>query len=195
MAFVGADIPFVGGSYEAPMVLQDAQRLINWYTEMSASGNPKQALALLGCPGLNPVASTQTGAVRGFWTLPGGTTALAVTGNMLYLLTITVPATQSSIAQFSVTTIGTLLTNNGPVVMRDNGVLFGGFGGYVLMVDGVYCYYYRIAGAGTYVFTGGTTIASTTVTVPGVLPSGLLIGAGVTIADSGLAIPYTANIA
>src|ERR1700752_1275235 len=96
MSFVGADIPFVGGSYEASMTLQDTERCINFFCEKSGAPNSKEVLALLGCPGLNPLASTQTGAVRGFWVLPGSNAALAVTGNTLYLVTITVPATQVS---------------------------------------------------------------------------------------------------
>src|SRR5579863_2686596 len=159
--FQGADIPFVGGAYEATVTLQATERLINWYCEKAGTPTAKEVLALLGCPGLNPLVSTQTGAVRGFWVLPGSQAALAATGNTLYLVTITVPATQVSPPSFSVASVGTLLTNNGPVVMRDNGVLQAGLGGFVLIVDGIYGYYYLIAGV-TYTvsFQGALTSGS-----------------------------------
>lgn len=188
--FVGADIPFVGGSYEAPMVLQDAERLINWYCEVSGSPDAKEVIALLGCPGLNPVASTQTGAVRGMWVLPGSTQALAVAGNMLYLVTIQVPATQTQPPQFSVTTVGTLLTNTGPVSMRDNGVLQNGLGGYCIIVDGLYCYYYLLSGVQySFSFTASLSIASATITFPGNLPNGLLCSPKAVLSDTGGVIP------
>ena len=49
-------------------------------------------------------------------------------------------------AAVSLTQVGDLLTNSGPVVMRDNGVLTLGLGGYVLIVDGTFGYYYLLSG-------------------------------------------------
>ena len=190
MAFEGTDFGFVGGSYEAAMVLQDAQRLINWYVEIDPNPKAKEELALLGAPGLNPVASTQTGAVRGMWVLPGSQQALVVTGNMLYLMTITVPATQTSIPQYAVTAVGTLLTNSGPVVMRDNGVLQNGLGGYCLIVDGQYGYYYLLSGVPySNKFLGSLSINSPTITFPGNLPNGLIVASTPTLSDTGGVIP------
>src|ERR1700689_4316241 len=117
-----------------PMTLQDAQDAINWYCEISSEKGAKEPIALLGVPGKNPVATTQVGQVRGAWVLPGGSTALVVTGNTLYLVTMTVPATTTSIPQFAVASVGTLLTNSGPVCIRDNGVLVNGLGGYAIIV-------------------------------------------------------------
>lgn len=171
------------------MLLQDAETCINFYVEMAEVQNPKQALALLATPGLNPILNTKTGPCRGFWVLPGNATALMVTADTLFLITMTVPETQNSIAQFSVTTIGTLLTNSGPVVIRDNGVVFGGKGGYAVIVDGTYGYYYRIAGAGSISFTAGVTNTTTAMTLPGSLPIGLLIGAGCTLSAASGFIP------
>lgn len=191
----GVDWGFVGQAYEAPMLLQDAQRCINWYCEVTESKDSKMPIALLGCPGLNPLAQPGSAtSVRGCWPLPGGTQCLWVIGNALWLQTVTVPATQSAIAQFSYAQVGTLLTNNGPVSIRDNGVVFGGQGGYAVIVDGTYGYFYRIAGAGTVSFTGGVTSTSTTITLPGSLPIGLIIGAGVTLTDSAAAIPANTTI-
>lgn len=176
MAGKGYDPGFVGVSYQAPMTLQDAENAINWYIEVAEVDGAKEPIALLGTPGLNAIISTQVGPVRGLWPLPGGLTALCVTGNTVYLIKTTVPATQSSIAQFSATAVGTMLTNSGPVVIRDNGVIFNGQGGYAIIVDGsTTAYYYNIAGPSTVSFAGGVTNGSTLVSLPGVLPSGLVI--------------------
>ena len=191
----GTDFGFVGASYEAAMVLQDAQRLINWFIEIDPNPRAKEMLALLGCPGLHPVASSQTGQVRGAWVLPGSQQALFVTGNTLYLMTITVPATQTSIPQYTVASVGTLLTNSGPVVMRDNGVLVNGVGGYCLIVDGIYGYYYLLSGTPYLnVFGGSLSIGSPTITFPGTLPNGLIVASTPTLSDTGGVIPANTTV-
>lgn len=189
-----ADFGFVGPAYEAPMLLQDAQRLINWYLEVSGDPRSKEPTALLGCPGLSPVASTKAGQVRGSWVLPGNQSALVVTADTVYLVTVTVPATQTSIAQFSVTSVGTLATNSGPVSIRDNGVAFGAKGGYAVIVDGANGYFYRLAGAGSVSFTAALTSGSATITPASGIPDGVVIGAGVTLTDSGGVIPANTTI-
>lgn len=150
MSYSGGDIGFVGQAYDAPDPYQDSQRLINWFVEASQDEKSKTAVALLGSPGLNVIQDlntltgaitlTATGGVRGAWVLPGGTQALIAVGTHVILMTMTVPATQTSIAQFSTANVGTLLTNSGPVVIRDNGA-----GGYGVLVDGPYGYTYNIA--------------------------------------------------
>jgi hypothetical protein len=184
----GFDPGIVGPSYQAPMLLQDAENAINYYLEVAEVDGAKEPVALLGTPGKNAIMTTQTGQVRGFWPLPGGLQALAVTGNMLYLVSTTVPATQTAIAQFSVTTVGTLLTNSGPVVMRDNGVVSNAKGGYVFIVDGLYWYYYAIVGvSNALTFTGGVSNTLFTLSLPGTLPAGLIISPGAVL--SGANIP------
>jgi hypothetical protein len=196
MPQVAEDPGIVGVSYQAPMTLQDAENAINWYVEVAEVEGAKEPVALLGTPGLNALASPATvGAVRGMWVLPGGTQFLFVVANALYVATLTVTATQSAIAQFSIAQVGTLLTNNGPVVIRDNGVVFSGKGGYAVIVDGQYGYYYRIAGAGTVTFTGALTLGSAIITLPGVLPTGILISPSAIVTDSGAAVPAGATIA
>src|SRR6185312_8104005 len=136
------------------MLLQDAQRLINWFVELDNSPGAKMPKALLGAPGLSPVISSLiTGPVRGAWVLPGNLSAIFVVGPNVYLINVTVPATQTSIAQFSATLLGSLLTNSGRVVIRDNGVLFNGLGGFVVLVDGQFGYFY-CPGNRTVTFTG-----------------------------------------
>jgi len=188
----GADFGFVGGAYEAPDLVQNAQRLINWYVEVGGE-EPKEPLALLGCPGLNPILGTQAGPVRGFWVLPGNATALVVTSNTVYLMSVTVPATQNAIAQFAIASVGTLLTNSGYVCIRDNGVLFGGLGGYAVLVDGTYGYLYRIAGAGTVTMQGSVTNGSFTLTPTGNLNYAFIVGA--TLSDAAVAIPPGTTVA
>jgi hypothetical protein len=189
---VGADFGFCGQSYAAPDIYQDRQVCINFYPEVSQSINSKgeqqggtsgskgAVIALLGCPGLLSITTLLANAeVRGCWVLPGNTQALFVAQNKCYVMTVTVPATQTSLPQFSVVQVGTLLTNNGQVCIRDNGA-----GGYAVIVDGPYLYYYRIAGAGTVTFTGGVTNTSTTMSVAAPLPAALIIAPSVTLTDS-----------
>lgn len=139
MSFEGGDFGFVGQSYTPSDPYQDSQRCINYYVEISQDDKSKTATALLGCPGLDEliyVANGSVGEVRGCWVLPGGTKAIVVCDNVVSMVQMTVPATQTSIAQFSRTIIYTgLLTNNGPVCIRDNGP-----GGYAVIVDGPYGY-------------------------------------------------------
>jgi hypothetical protein len=193
--FQGGDFGLVGGAYEAPDLLQDAQRLINWYVEIDNSPGAKMPIALLGAPGLKPIINTITGPVRGMWTLPGNKTMLYVVAASVYLATVTVSATSSSIAQFSTVKVGTLLTNSGRVVIRDNGVLFNGLGGYAVLVDGTYGYFYRIAGAGTITFTANLTVTTPTISFPvGVLvPNNLIVSSGF-ITDSAAALPASTTI-
>lgn len=190
--FEGSDIGFCGPAYEAPMLLQDAERCINWFLEVDKNPKAKMPYALLGAPGLNPIINTITGPVRGAWVLPGNLTALFVVAAVCYLATVTVSATQTNIAQFSVQQIGTLLTNAGRVVIRDNGVLFNGLGGYAVLVDGTNGYFYRIAGAGSVTFTGNLTSGTPTISFSGgqLVPNYLLVSSGA-ITDSLGGIPST----
>jgi hypothetical protein len=190
MAFQGADPGIVGGSYPATLILQDTQRTINFYPEKSPEPRSKETIALLGCPGLNTLIATQLGAVRGMWVLPGAVTALVVTGNTLYLITNTVPGINGASPLFTATVVGTLLTSLGPVVMRDNGVLQNGLGGYCIIVDGSYAYYYLLSGV-TYTnqFTGSLITGSATLTFPGELPNGLIVASTPTLSATSGAIP------
>jgi len=190
------DPGLVGPAYQAPMTLQDAENAINWYVEVAEVDGAKEPVALLGTPGLNPIATTQTGAVRGLWVLPGGLKALAVTANTLYLLTQIVPATQTSIAQISVASVGQLLTNSGPVCIRDNGVAVGANGGYALIVDGIFGYFYQLSGSSsTITFTGSVSNGGTSIFLPGDLPAGLIISAGAVLTDTAGFIPANTAIA
>jgi len=192
MSFEGEDFGFVGGAYEAPNITQDAQRLINWYVEIDRSPGAKEAIGLLGTAGLNPVISSFiTGPVRGSWVLPGNQQCLFVVSNLVYVATVTTPATQTSIPQFSVAQVGTLLTNNGRVVIRDNGALFNGLGCYAVLVDGTYGYFYQLTGTSqTVTFSGNLSIGAPTISFSGgaLVPNTLIVSSGA-ITDSALALP------
>lgn len=144
MSFEGGDFGFVGSSYTAADPAQDRQQSVNWYVEYSQDGKSKTPTAMLGAPGLNPLFSVSSGPaggeVRGCWVLPGGTSAIVVCGNTVSRVTMTVPATQTSIAQFTVLLFATIATNNGQVAIRDNGI-----GGYVMIGDGVNGYLVNLA--------------------------------------------------
>lgn len=191
--FDGADIGLCGPAYTAPMLLQDAQSCINWFLEVDKNPKAKMPFALLGAPGLAPLNNAfTTGPVRGAWVLPGNTQCLVVVAQFVYVLTITVQATQTSIAQFSVNQVGVLLTNNGRVVIRDNGVLFNGLGGYAVLVDGQFGYYYALSGAiRTVTFPGNLTLGSNIISFPvGVLvPNFLIVSPQTSLTDSAGALP------
>lgn len=193
--FDGADFGMCGPSYQAAMVLQDAQDAINWFLESDPMAHAKMPISMLGAPGKQPVASTQTGPVRGGWVLPGGNQALVVTGNQAYIVTILVQATQSSIPQFAVKQVGTLLTNSGPVSIRDNGVLVNGLGGYAIIVDGQYGYYYLLSGVPySFSFGGSVSTGSFVITLPDLIPNGLIIADTPTLSSANGAFNATGGV-
>ena len=162
------DFGLAGGEDTAPNPLQEFQICINFYSEVNKQ-NPKEILGLLGCPGLVQLVAAPGGGapaftatttawapqstvtnlpVRCLFPLPGGTTALAVIGATLYLVSQKTAATRTGFPTLALTVIGTLSTNTGVVVMAANnglGVpLFTGTApGTVAIVDGPYGYYYN----------------------------------------------------
>jgi hypothetical protein len=95
-------------------------------------------------------------------------------------------ATNAAIATFTTAVVGTLLTNTGPVSIRDNGPLFGGYGGYAVIVDGPYGYLYQLAGASTSTAVVSTVAGSVTATFVGSPNYQFICGA--TLTDNGGAI-------
>jgi len=162
------DFGFAGGEDVAPDPAQNTQICINFYVEVNQQ-NPKETLALLGCPGLVQVATAPGGGapgfdpaatvwpqpsaitnlpVRGFLPLAGGTQALAAIANTLYLVTLATPATYASMPTLMLTSVGSLLTSDGPVVMAENNGIGYGSGsavvGTVAIVDGPCGYWYNV---------------------------------------------------
>ena len=147
-----ADFGFVGPSYSAPSIYQDAQECINWRVEIDPLKEPgsRGVVALYPTPGLTSVVAFQNQApIRGLRTLSGSTQLIAVCGQYVYSLT----------SSFIPTMIGQLLSTTGQVGITDNGT-------YVYITDGTYRYSWRISSPSTAVFTG--TISGTTLTVTAV---------------------------
>ena len=135
------DWGFCGDAYAAANPDQDAQELINWFPEQSQREKSKEQWTLLGCPGLQAVASLVAGEVRGAWVLPGGASCLWVSGSSVYLLTVVTPATSTAFATYSAALVGTMASSSGQVSIRDNGT-----GGIAVLVDGTSAgYVYKVS--------------------------------------------------
>ena len=120
------DFQFVGGSYEAPSIYQDAQECINWYceTDPTKQEGARGRTALYPTPGLVEVAQLQSGEVRGMRALSGESILLVAAGNGVY----TIDSAMTAVL------VGTLNSNSGPVVITDNVMTSQGLTAY--LVDG-----------------------------------------------------------
>ena len=143
------DFGFVGPSYEAPSIYQDAQECINFFPEVDPLKQPGErgVVALYPTPGLTAqVVLPNQQEVRGLRTVSGGEQMVAVCGPYVYALT----------TNLSPSLIGQLNSSTGRVGITDNGIN-------VYIVDGAYRYTWRISAPSTAVFTG--SISTTTLTV------------------------------
>ena len=143
------DFGFVGASYEAPSIYQDAQECINWFPEVDPTKGQgvRGVVSLYPTPGLTPIASLSAQAeVRGMRTISGGEFMVAVCGGYVYVLN----------GNFVPAIIGQLNTTTGRVGISDNGLN-------IYITDGTYRYTWRISNPATAVFQG--TISGTTLTV------------------------------
>jgi len=82
------DFGFVGPSYEAPSIYQDAQECINFYPEVDPTKPPgsRGIVALYPTPGYTMAAQLAVGKVRGMRALSGGQYLVVVSGNSAYAL-------------------------------------------------------------------------------------------------------------
>ncbi len=179
------DFGFVGASYEAPSIYQDAQECINWFPEVDptkAQGS-RGVVALYPTPGLTSICALSPQAeVRGMRSLSGGQYMVAVCGSYVYVLNST----------FTPTIVGQLNTSSGRVGISDNGLN-------VYIVDGSYRYTWRISNPASAVFQG--TISGTTLTVSRVISGTIaanqaLFGVGITsgtVIVSGSGTTWTLN--
>lgn len=180
------DFGFVGASYTAQSIYQDASECINFIPEVDPTlpQGSRGVIALYPTPGLTTQVVLPAGAeIRGMRTLSGGNQMIAVCGAYVYLLSSTL----------SPQIVGILNSNSGRVGITDNGL-------YCYIVDGTYRYSWRITTPTTAVFTG--SISGTTLTVSN-LQSGtiavgqVLFGVGVaqeTVILSGSGSSWTINI-
>jgi hypothetical protein len=163
------DFGFVGPSYEAPSIYQDAQECINFRPEIDALKQPGQrgVVSLYPTPGLTLKALlTAQAEVRGLRTVSGGDYMIAVSGASVYVIT----------SNLTASIIGQLNTSTGIVGITDNGQS-------VYIVDGAYRYTWRISTPATAIFTGSTS--GTTLTVTNV--SSGTIGVGQSLFGLGVA--------
>jgi hypothetical protein len=155
-----ADFGFVGPSYEAPSIYQDAQECINWFPEIDPLKQPGErgVVALYPTPGLSALVLFQNqDEVRGMVTLSGGDVMVAVCGAYVYALT----------SNFIPTMVGKLNSTTGRVGISDNGVN-------VYIVDGSSRYTWRISSPASAVFTASTS--GTTLTVTAITNGALAVG-------------------
>jgi hypothetical protein len=163
------DFGFVGASYEAPSIYQDAQECINFFPEVDPTKpqGDRGVAALYPTPGLSSLVLFQNQQeVRGMVTLSGGSVMVAVCGPYVYALT----------SNFIPTLVGQLNTSTGRVGINDNGVN-------AYIVDGSNRYTWRISTPSSAVFTGstsGTTLTVTAITNGTIAAGQSLFGVGVT---------------
>jgi hypothetical protein len=163
-----ADFGFVGPSYEAPSIYQDAQECINFRPEIDPlkQQGSRGVVALYPTPGLtSKIVFQNKEEVRGMRTVSGGQYMVAVVGSYVYVLT----------SSFVPTLVGKLNSNTGRVSITDNGLN-------VYIVDGSNRYTWRISNPASAVFIG--SISGTTLTVT-LLKSGAL-GVGQSLFGIGL---------
>ena len=164
-----ADFGFVGPSYEAPSIYQDAQECINFRPEIDPLKQPgsRGVVSLYPTPGLtSKIVFQNQEEVRGMRTLSGGQYMVAVVGSYVYVLTSTLTPTM----------VGQLNTNAGRVSITDNGIN-------VYIVDGVNRYTWRISNPSSAYFVGsvsGTTLTVTQVKNGTIGANQSLLGVGVT---------------
>jgi hypothetical protein len=144
------DFGFVGASYEAPSIYQDAQECINFFPEVDPAKQQGErgVIALYPTPGLTVKAVfPNQQEVRGLHAVSGGEQLIAVCGPYVYALT----------ANLVPSVIGQLNSSTGIVKITDNGVN-------VYIVDGAYRYTWYISSPAAAVFTGSTSGTTLTVT-------------------------------
>jgi hypothetical protein len=153
------DFGFVGPSYEAPSIYQDAQECINFFPEVDPLKQPgvRGVVALYPTPGLVTQAVLNYGEIRGLRTVSGGEQLVAVSGPYVYVLS----------SNLTPTIVGFLNTSTGRVGITDNGIN-------VYIVDGAYRYTWRISTPAAAIFRGG--ISGTTLTVATVTSGALAVG-------------------
>ena len=129
------DFGFVGPSYEAPSIYQDAQECINFYPEIDPLKQPgdRGVVALYPTPGLTAIFQFNVAPVRGMHTLSGGQYCVIVVGSKVY-------AVDTNNGTFL---IGSITTATGYVSITDNVMTANGLTVYI--ADGVNRYYWQVS--------------------------------------------------
>lgn len=116
---------FIGPAYTLQTVSLDCQRCVNLFTQINEAQGAEDGEigALVPTPGLTLLGTAGTGPIRGLYATSNGAAVAAVSGSKLYRIT----------SGWTMTYVGDLLTDSGPVSMADNGVQ-------IMVVDGTYGY-------------------------------------------------------
>lgn len=123
-------IPFIGPGYNGRSTAINTSRSINCFLE-AGDQTSKAPVALVGTPGTNLWKRVGASAIRGMYVYAG--LLFVVSGNVLYKIN----------GSNTITLVGTINTNSGPITFVDNGVAANGVGGnQVLILDGSYGYIY-----------------------------------------------------
>ena len=136
-----ADFGFVGPSYEAPSIYQDAQECINFYPEIDPlkPQGSRGVVALYPTPGLvKKLTLPIQGEVRQLFAMHGTEWLIAVCADRVYKID----------AAYNATQIGVVSSYTGPVSISYNNTTADGYIAYI--VDGANRYYWV---ASTNVFT------------------------------------------
>jgi hypothetical protein len=106
------DFGFVGASYEAPSIYQDAQECINFFCEIDPTkqAGSRGVVAMYPTPGLTKRTQLVFGEVRGLKTVSNESYAIAISANTVYKID----------SFYNATIIGTLTTSSGYVSISDN---------------------------------------------------------------------------
>jgi hypothetical protein len=122
-----ADFGFVGASYTAPSIYQDAQECINFYPEIDPTKAPgsRGVVALYPTAGLVTKAQLFAGPIRALHTMSNGKYLIAISDRFVYKIDDSFTATQ----------IGAITTSTGYVQITDNQTTDNGLTAYI--VDGV----------------------------------------------------------
>ena len=132
-----ADFGFVGPSYEAPSIYQEAQECINFYPEIDPlkQAGQRGVVALYPTPGLVKKYQLIQEEVRGMRALSGGNWLIVVAGANVYSID----------TSDVITVVGTLTTSNGYVSITDNQTTNNGLTAYI--VDGPNRYTWEAKGS------------------------------------------------
>ena len=135
------DFGFVGPSYEAPSIYQEAQECINFYPEIDPLKQPGQrgVVALYPTPGLTTVCQLWPGEVRAMFPLHGSVPYIMIAISDEYVYKVD--------EAYVATKIGALSTKSGPCQVSYNRTTTDGLIAYI--VDGIDRYYY-IVGTNTF---------------------------------------------
>ena len=129
------DFGFVGTSYEAPSIYQDAQECINFFAEIDPTKQPGERgiVALYPTPGLTERVQLPAGEVRALFVMSGFQYMMAVCGSGVYTID----------TSYNATLVGNLTTSTGIVSISENNTTANGLTAYV--VDGTNRYTYVFA--------------------------------------------------